>query len=101
MVFARALEVRPARPGGAPGAVWEAPFAGLVDRGGAVPALTWNQWFLAFARLSREGVLKWTPNEHGRSTIRLSNQALEDMRDQSHAGIVSAVTGAMLNNLHR
>ena len=65
------------------------------------PDLTWNQVFLAIDRLSREGVLKLTPNEHGRYTIRLSNQALEQMHDQSHAGIVSAVTGAMLNNLHR
>jgi hypothetical protein len=65
------------------------------------PDLTWNQVFLAIDRLSREGVLKLTPKEHGRYTIRLSNQALEDMRGQSHAEIVSAVTEVMVNNLHR
>ena len=63
--------------------------------------LTWNQVFLAIDRLSREGVLKLTSKENGRYTIRLSNHALEDMRGQSHAEIVSAVTGAMVNNLHR
>ena len=63
--------------------------------------LTWNQVFLAIDRLSREGVLKLTPKKHGRYTIRLSNHALKEMRGQSHARIVSAVTEVMVNNANR